>query len=84
MGWFDLTNETWVEQNESGWESLADNTPSSVSGSVYWLTVNNFDFALINETQWQEQQESLHTDPPYIASGYVSGVCNHSVVIISN
>lgn len=84
MGWFDLTNETWVEQNENGWESLADNTPTSVSGAVYWLTVNNFDFALINETQWQGQQESLHTDPPYVATGYVSGVCNHSVVIISN
>ena len=84
MGWFDTTNESWIEQNENGRESLADNTPTSVSGSVYWLTVNNFDFALINESQWQEQPESIHTDPPYIASGYVSGVCNHTVVIISN
>lgn len=84
MDWYTSTEQTWIAQDENGWESLADDTPAGIVGPVYWLSIDNFTFALLTETQWQEQQESIHTDPPYIASGYVSGVCNHTVVIISN
>ena len=84
MDWFSLSETNYTELNESGWEGLSDGTPSSVTGPVYWKTINNFDFGLLSENQWESQQEVLHTDPPYVASGYVTGVCAHEVVIISN
>lgn len=84
MDWFTSTETDFTGLNESNWQGLADGTPSSVSGEFYWKTIDNFDFGLLSENQWEAQQEVLHTDPPYVASGYVSGVCNHEVVIISN
>ena len=84
MDWYTSNETDFTGLNESDWQGLADGTPSSVSGTFYWLSIPNFEYALLNESQWEVEQETIHTDPPYVASGYVSGVCNHEVVIISN
>ena len=49
-----------------------------------WGKIDLDDFGSLSLDDFSELPLNPTFDPPYIASGYVSGVCNHTVTVISN
>ena len=51
---------------------------------LFWKNIDLDDFGTLSLDGFSALELDPHYDPPYVASGYVTGVCNHEVVIISN
>lgn len=54
------------------------------SEQLFWKNIDLDEFGVLTLEEFSALELEPHYDPPYVASGYVSGVCNHEVIIISN
>lgn len=55
-----------------------------MNDELFWQNLTIDDFGSVSLDDFSAMALEPFYDPPYVASGYVSGVCNHEVVIISN
>ena len=75
MDWYTSTNDDFISLLEADWETLTDGTPSSYEGSMTWEIVQEFEWGLTDESQWQGAGESAAKTPWHIVtiSGTISG-----------
>lgn len=55
-----------------------------MNDELFWQNLTLDDFGSVSLDEFSEMELEPSQDPPYIDSGYVNGVCNHTVFIIPN